>query len=232
MVSRPISVYACESQPVVVEGLRRALEGDARFEFAGVAARTREALAAVLARAPDIALVDHEDDPAAALELVEELGKALSRTHAVLWVRSLEDLRASQALQAGARAILVKNRPLEILLECLRVVARGHLWFENGAREPAGEREPGRRRAPRLTPRERQVVTLLSQGLKNTEIARALEISPGTVKVHLMHVFEKTGARDRYELAIRSRRLLGPEGGATETAQQAEAAPGASGSAG
>jgi len=76
------------------------------------------------------------------------------------------------------------------------------------------------------------VVTLLSQGLKNTEIARTLEISPGTVKVHLMHVFEKTGARDRYELAIRSRRLLGPEGGATETAQQAEAAPGASGSAG
>jgi len=141
--------------------------------------RTREALACRSRRAPDITLVDHEDDPAAALELVEELGKALSRTHAVLWVRSLEDLRASQALQAGARAILVKNRPLEILLECLRVVARGHLWFENARqREPAGEREPGRRRAPRLTPRERQVVTLLSQGLKNTEIARALEISP------------------------------------------------------
>ncbi|MGO9093711.1 MAG: LuxR C-terminal-related transcriptional regulator [Bryobacteraceae bacterium] len=232
MVSRPISVFACESQPVVVEGLRQALERDARFELAGVAARTCEALGAVLARAPDITLVDHEDDPVAALELVEELGKALSRTHAVLWVRSLEDLRASQALQAGARAILVKNRPLEMLLECLRVVARGHLWFENGAREPAGEPEPAPRRAPRLTPRERQVVTLLSQGLKNTEIARALEISPGTVKVHLMHVFEKTGARDRYELAIRSRRLLGPEGGAAQIAQEAEAAPGASRSAG
>jgi DNA-binding NarL/FixJ family response regulator len=232
MVSRPISVFACESQPVVVEGLRKALERDSRFEFAGVAAGSSEALEAVLVRAPDITLVDHEDDPQAALALVEELGKALSRTHAVLWVRSLEDLRASQALQAGARAILVKTGPLETLLECLRVVARGHLWFENGAREPAGEPGPEPRRAPRLTPRERQVVTLLSQGLKNIEIAKALGISPGTVKVHLMHVFEKTGARDRYELAIRSRRLLGLEGGATQTAQEAEAAPGASVSAG
>ena len=227
MVSRPISVFACESQPVVVEGLRKALERDPRFEFVGAAARTSEALAAILAQAPEVTLVDHEDDPAGALELVEELGQALSRTHAVLWVKSLEDLPASQALQAGARAILVKTRPLETLLDCLRVVARGHLWFEDGTAEAAGQPRPQPRRAPRLTPRERQVVTLLSQGLKNTEIARALGISPGTVKVHLMHVFEKTGARDRYELALRSRRLLGLEGGAAEMA-----APGAARGAG
>lgn len=225
-------MFACESQPVVVEGLRKALERDSRFEFAGVAARISEALAAILARAPDVTLVDHEDDPGGALELVEELGTALSQTHAVMWVKSLEDLPASQALQAGARAILVKTRPLEALLDCLRVVARGHLWFEDGVGQAAGEPRPEPRRAPRLTPRERQVVTLLSQGLKNTEIAKALGISPGTVKVHLMHVFEKTGARDRYELAIRSRRLLGLEGGALQAAQAAEAAPGASRSAG
>jgi DNA-binding NarL/FixJ family response regulator len=232
MVSRPIGVFACESQPVVVEGLRKALERDSRFEFVGAAARASEALEAVLARAPDVMLVDHEDDPAGALELVEELGRALSRTHAVLWVKSLEDLPAGQALQAGVRAILVKTRPLDALLDCLRVVAHGHLWFEDRAGQAAGEPRPEPRRAPRLTPRERQVVTLLSQGLKNTEIAKALGIAPGTVKVHLMHVFEKTGARDRYELAIRSRRLLGLEGGAAQADQEAEAAPGATRSAG
>jgi DNA-binding NarL/FixJ family response regulator len=108
------------------------------------------------------------------------------------------------------------------------VVAQGHLWFENGAPEPVAEPGRERRRPPRLTPREHQVVTLLAQGLKNTEIAKALGISPGTVKVHLMHVFEKTGARDRYELAIRSRKLLAP---APDGAVAAGAEPGASGSA-
>jgi two-component system nitrate/nitrite response regulator NarL len=202
MAPRPISVFACESQPVVVEGLRKALERCADFEFAGAAARPPEALQAVLGRSPDVTLIDHEDGPAEALALVGQMSEASSRTHAVLWVKCAQDIRAGEALHAGARAILVKSRPLETLMECLRVVARGHLWFEDAAPEPVGEPGRERRRPPRLTPRERQVVT-------------ALEISPGTVKVHLMHVFEKTGARDRYELAIRSRRLLGPESDGT-----------------
>ena len=208
-------MFACESQPVVVEGLRKALERCAEFEFAGAAARPSEALQAVLGRSPDVTLIDHEDGPTEALALVGQMSEASSRTHAVLWVKCAQDIRAGEALHAGARAILVKSRPLETLMECLRVVARGHLWFEDAAPEPVGEPGRERRRPPRLTPRERQVVTLLAQGLKNTEIAKALEISPGTVKVHLMHVFEKTGARDRYELAIRSRRLLGPESDGT-----------------
>lgn len=213
MLPKAISVFACESQPVVVEGLRKALERHAEFEFTGAVARSAEALGAILSQSPDITLVDHEDGPAAALALVAEICRASSKTHSVLWVKSLDDIQATEALHAGARAILMKSRPLDTLMECLRVVARGHLWFETGDSppEPAPERE--RRRPPRLTPRERQVVTLLSQGLKNAEIAKALAISPGTVKVHLMHVFEKTGARDRYELAIRSRKLLGPENG-------------------
>ena len=211
-------MFACESQPVVVEGLRKALERLAEFEFAGAAARPAEALEAVLCRSPDVALVDHEDGPEEALALVGELCKASSKTHAVLWVKSDQEIRAGDALLAGARAVLLKSSPLDTLLECLRVVGRGHLWFENGPPEPVAEPGHERRRTPRLTPRERQVVALLAQNLKNTEIATALGISPGTVKVHLMHVFEKTGARDRYELAIRSRKLLGPEPGAAVAA--------------
>jgi DNA-binding NarL/FixJ family response regulator len=139
---------------------------------------------------------------------------ALPGTQAVLWVKSAEELQASDVLQAGARGIIEKSQPLDTLAECLRVVASGRLWFESGEREIPVDPERERRRAPRLTPRERQILTLLAQGLKNAEIAKALGISPGTVKVHLMHVFEKTGARDRYELAIRSRKLLGPGNGA------------------
>jgi DNA-binding NarL/FixJ family response regulator len=212
MAPKPVSVFACESQPVVVEGLRKAIERYADFEFAGAAVRPAEALEAIRNATPDIALIDHEDGPAPALELVAEVS-ALPRTQAVLWVKSAEDLQASDALQAGARGILEKSQPLETLMECLRVVASGRLWFESGQPEQPMEMSRERRRVPRLTPRERQILTLLAQGMKNAEIAKALEISPGTVKVHLMHVFEKTGARDRYELAIRSRKLLAPTDG-------------------
>ena len=68
-----------------------------------------------------------------------------------------------------------------------------------------------RRSSPRLTPREKDIVHHVCGGLKNKEIAEALAITAGTVKVHLMHIFEKTGVKDRFELAVQGRRLLGPE---------------------
>jgi DNA-binding NarL/FixJ family response regulator len=127
----------------------------------------------------------------------------------VLWVRELAEFEANRALQLGAMGVLAKSRPVEDLFACLRAVAGGQLWIDE-ALSREGDGRPGPRKPPRLTPREREVLALVSQGLRNTQIAEALSISPGTVKVHLMHVFEKTGAQDRFDLAIRSRKLLRP----------------------
>ena len=83
------------------------------------------------------------------------------------------------------------------------------MWIESSLSEHAvGALD--RRSAPRLTPREKDIVHHVCGGLKNKEIAEALAITPGTVKVHLMHIFEKTGVKDRFELAVQGRRLLGP----------------------
>jgi DNA-binding NarL/FixJ family response regulator len=213
MASKPISVFACESQPVVVEGLRNALQQCEDFKFAG-AATPPEALVPILQTAPDLTLVDHFGGTEAALSLVERICGAGSKTQVVLWVNSTDEIPAGAALEAGARGVLVKSRPIETLLACLRVVARGHVWFENSPLDAIGAPGRKRRQPPHLTPRERQVLTLVSQGLKNMEIAGALAIALGTVKVHLMHVFEKTGARDRHDLAVRSRKLLGTDNGA------------------
>ena len=77
-----------------------------------------------------------------------------------------------------------------------------------GSPEQSGDGSD-RRSAPRLTPRERQIVHQICEGRKNKEIAQELSITAGTVKVHLMHIFEKTGVKDRFELAIQGRKLLG-----------------------
>jgi DNA-binding NarL/FixJ family response regulator len=70
------------------------------------------------------------------------------------------------------------------------------------------EVDNGRRVAMRLTKRERQIVETVSKGMKNKQIAETLGITPGTVKVHLMHIFEKTGARNRFQLALQGPQLL------------------------
>jgi len=69
---------------------------------------------------------------------------------------------------------------------------------------------PGRRARTELTPREQQVLELVEQGMRNKDIAEALDIRPGTVKIHLKHIFEKTGVRGRYGLALASLRERTP----------------------
>jgi DNA-binding NarL/FixJ family response regulator len=125
----------------------------------------------------------------------------------VLWVHELAEVDCFRALRCGARGILKKTLPVTALLECLRGVARGDVWIEGAPEEAPHGGE--RRSAPRLTPREKQIVQQICEGLKNKEIAQALSITAGTVKVHLMHIFEKTGVKDRFELAIQGRKLLG-----------------------
>jgi DNA-binding NarL/FixJ family response regulator len=83
------------------------------------------------------------------------------------------------------------------------------VWIENSTPESNGNSE--RRSSPRLTPREKEIVHHVCGGLKNKEIAGQLSITAGTVKVHLMHIFEKTGVKDRFELAVQGRRLLGTD---------------------
>jgi DNA-binding NarL/FixJ family response regulator len=95
------------------------------------------------------------------------------------------------------------------IILCLRAVSQGEVWIESSLADNNGMLE--RRSAPRLTPREREIVHHVCVGLKNKEIAEALSITAGTVKVHLMHIFEKTGVKDRFELAVNGRRLLGAE---------------------
>jgi DNA-binding NarL/FixJ family response regulator len=128
----------------------------------------------------------------------------------VLWIGAPEGVDGIQALQAGAHAILNKALPVSALLQCLRAVGAGHLWMGDAAfdRHSVTLR---RNAGARLTPRERDVVRCVVRGLRNREVAAELGITRGTVKVHLMHVFEKTGAMDRLELAAEGHKLLAQE---------------------
>lgn len=205
-----LTVFACESQPIVVAGLANILATCEDLEFIGAAPNPSEALEAVRQRHPDVILIDQSPGLKTIFQFLSDVKNTSSRCQPVLWVNDLAEIDCFRALQVGARGILKKTLPVESVLECLRSVANGNVWIESSlSGHVMGAFD--RRSAPRLTPREKEIVHHVCGGLKNKEIADALSITAGTVKVHLMHVFEKTGVKDRFELAVHGRRLLGIE---------------------
>jgi len=205
-----LTVFACESQPIVLEGLAKILGDCADLEYAGSAANLTEARESLRQRHPDVLLIDQTAGLKMVFQFISDVKSMLLHCQPVLWVNDLAEIDCFRALQLGARGILKKTLPVPAVIECLRSVARGNVWIESSLTDHAlGSIE--RRTTPRLTPREKEIVHHVCGGLKNKEIAGALAITPGTVKVHLMHIFEKTGVKDRFELAVHGRRLLGTE---------------------
>jgi DNA-binding NarL/FixJ family response regulator len=205
-----LTVFACESQPIVVEGLIRILSSTDDLEFAGSASSLTDALEAVREHQPNILLVDQAAGLKVVFQFISDVKNTSNQCQPVLWVNDLAEIDCFRALQLGARGILKKTLAVGDVLECLRSVGRGNVWIESSLSADAmGSLD--RRSTPRLTPREKEIVHHVCGGLKNKEIAEALAITPGTVKVHLMHIFEKTGVKDRFELAVHGRRLLGIE---------------------
>jgi two-component system nitrate/nitrite response regulator NarL len=203
-----ITVYVCESQPIVIEGLKRALEGHSDLQLVGASSSIADALESIAAVQPNIILLDQAAGNKAAFELIPKIRMRSLHSHAILWVTNVTEVESFRALQSGMRGILKKTLPVESVVECLRAVGRGNIWIENSiSNQVVGFLN--RRNLPRLTPREYEIVALICRGMKNKQIAGELSITIGTVKVHLMHIFEKTGVKDRFELALEAHKLIG-----------------------
>ncbi len=204
------SVFICETLPIMLEGLRKILEGCADLTLVGTAPSAGEALSRIETLRPRVVLLDQTGGLRAALQSVIEIKRIAPETQTVLWANALAEVDSMRALQAGVRGILKRTIPVTTLLECLRAVAAGNLWIENAiSNQVVGFLN--RKTNTRLTTREQEIVQLVCRGFKNRQIAQELSITPGTVKVHLMHVFEKTGVKDRYELALRGRKIAEPD---------------------
>jgi two-component system nitrate/nitrite response regulator NarL len=189
--------------------LAKVLSAGEEFEYVGSASSLVEALDFVRERHPDVLLIDQSAGLKLVFQFISDVKSTWPRCQPVLWVNDLAEIDCFRALQLGARGILKKTVPVASIILCLRAVSQGEVWIESSLADNNGMLE--RRSAPRLTPREREIVHHVCVGLKNKEIAEALSITAGTVKVHLMHIFEKTGVKDRFELAVNGRRLLGAE---------------------
>jgi two-component system nitrate/nitrite response regulator NarL len=194
-------VSVCDTQPVTAEGVRTLLTGNADLRFAEVADSLAQAQDLVHRTSPDVLMIDKAFGMQAILEWLADLkSNEGNPTAIVIWGVSVTEAEALRFLQAGARGILRKTAGIPVVLACLRTVALGRSWMEDCVFRDSARSD----RYPRseLTAREQQVLELVEQGFKNKEIANDLGIRPGTVKIHLKHIFEKTGVRGRYGLAL------------------------------
>jgi DNA-binding NarL/FixJ family response regulator len=164
-----------------------------------------QAVQAVLAQRPAVFLVGQAPGTRSILPLLNRLLRYPIRSGVIAWAECPNDPESYRLLNSGARGVVTRRHAIPDFLECLRTVAAGEVWFKpfSSTVKPSALPEV------RLTGRETEVARLAAKGLRNRQIAEALNITPGTVKVHLQHVFEKAGVRSRIELTSVSRDLLG-----------------------
>jgi two-component system, NarL family, nitrate/nitrite response regulator NarL len=195
-----LPVAVCETQPLTIEGLRSCLTASRLFQLRDAVRSLDDAARVVITACPRIMILDKALGGPAVLEWVTRMAEVCPATSIVVWGSSVTESEALRYLKVGARGIVRKTADLSTVLVCLENVAQGATWMEESLfREGLGLERQNRLD---LTAREQQVLELVEQGLRNKEIARELGIRPGTVKIHLKHIFEKTGVRGRYGLAL------------------------------
>lgn len=191
------TIVVCDTQPVTIEGLRVLLAPCPDLKYSGGVCGLLAAMELVNSLHPAVVIVDKAFGIQAISDWLQ-VTKA-GRTAMVIWGTNISNSEALRLVQAGARGIVHKTADLESLISCIRSAAGGATWMSDTIFQ-VSEREPQHR--SNLTARENQVAELVERGLRNKEIAHSLGIQTGTVKIHLKHIFEKTGCRGRYGLAL------------------------------
>lgn len=198
-------VVVCDTQPLAIEGIRSLLEQSEGLSFAGGITSLLGGMELVRTLKPDIMLLDRTFGDVGVSEVLSYL-RSNPAVRVVVWGHGIGEPEALRMLQAGAKGVLRKTVSPANVIGCLRAVCEGQTWMEEQIfgeeiRSVAG-------RSP-LTAREQQVLELIEKGFRNREIGSNLGIQTGTVKIHLKHIFEKTGIRGRYGLALTGLREKG-----------------------
>jgi two-component system nitrate/nitrite response regulator NarL len=206
-----IRIVVADDHPVVRFGVKNMLQNEPGFEVVGEAGDGDDAITQTLELEPDILLLDVHMPRLPGLEAMRAIMAKAPRVKIVLLTSTITSQQIIEALQIGARGIILKGSVAGDLSNALRAVLSGDYWI-------GGERVTNllkalhelmaqaaaipERKTYGLTPRELEVVTCIVEGCSNRDIAKQFTISEETVKRHLSNVFDKTGVSTRLELAL------------------------------
>lgn len=207
MSDKAQTVVIVDDHPLFRKGLIQLLRTINGFELVGEAASGREGVACVLARRPDLLLIDLNMKDMSGLDVLKLVKQADLDTRVVMVTVSdaADDLVA--ALRAGADGYLLKDMEPEAMVEALQAAAAGRTVVSDELTHLMVaalrvESRPESVSAAGLTEQEQRILEHIANGLSNKLIARELNIAEGTVKVHVKHVLRKLNLRSRVEAAV------------------------------
>src|SRR5689334_22547587 len=213
--SQPIRIVIADDHPIFRDGLRRLLESEEDLKVIGEASDGAEAVKLARQLKPDILLLDLAMPRHPGLEALRDLssgaGTGSSPVRVILLTAAAEKNQIVEALQLGARGVVLKDSATQLLLKAIHTVMAGQYWVGReevsnllpylrpliqSAQQGAKQRKYG------LTPREIEIISGVVAGFTNNDIAEHFKISEDTVKHHLSNIFDKLGVSTRLELAL------------------------------
>lgn len=201
-----IRIAIVDDHPIFRDGLRRLLEAEPGFEVVCEAGSVHDAAQRLADLSPDVLLLDLALPDGTGLDVLRALGQSTIRS--ILLTAAAEKREMIEALQLGARGLVLKESATALLHKCIRTVVAGEYWFGRDrmpdlveALRQLREAKPASP-AQTLTRREVHVIAAVVSGATNRDISEELGLSEQTVKNHLSHIFDKLGVSNRLELAL------------------------------
>lgn len=209
-----ISVLLVDDHQLIREGLRRAFDRAGDLEVVGEAGSVAEAVSALEKYTPDVLVTDVRLPDGDGIALAQRARAGSPELGIVVLTMHAGDEKLFAALDAGASAFVGKDSPAEDVVAAARHAAANPKAFTARDLPDALQRRMHAPAGPKLSPREREVLDLLVDGLAISQIARRLFISESTAKTHVANIYEKLGAGNRAQAVMAAVRLgLVPEAG-------------------
>jgi two-component system nitrate/nitrite response regulator NarL len=210
MQQQPIRILIADDHPVYLQGLVAVFRDKQEFTIVGEASDGYQALGMIKSLCPDVLLLDLVMPGLTGLETLREMSNDPTPVQTILLTAAIAKEQIAQALQLGARGIVLKDAPTEVLFKSVRAVVDGRYWV---GQKPVSDLlealhpyvTPADEQAKKqfgLTSREMDVVGAVVSGFTNRDIAGKYSISEQTVKHHLRNIFDKLGVSNRLELAL------------------------------
>jgi len=209
--STPIRILIVDDHLVVRAGLHMLIENHPGMTVVAMASNRTEALELAARASPDLILLDLDLGGESALTFLTQLGDTTPNAH-ILVLTGLRDTDAHrQAVQLGAMGVVLKEHAPDVLIKAIEKVHAGEIWLDRPtmgrmlremSTKDEKELDPEVVKIASLTQRERDVISLIAEGLKNRQIGERLFISETTVTHHLSSIYSKLGVSDRLELVI------------------------------
>jgi DNA-binding NarL/FixJ family response regulator len=209
MTERPITIMIVDDHVVIRSGLRMLIEHDQRMRVVAMAGNQMEAMERAASEQPDVIILDLLLGDEDALSFLPELCQASPRSRVLVLTGVQSPDAHRRAIRRGAMGIVLKEHAADQLLKAIMKVSEGEVWIERSMMgsmiqelsKPAMV-DPEVSKIESLTDREREVIALIGEGLKNKQVGERLFISETTVTHHLSSVFSKLDVSDRLELII------------------------------